>query len=74
VSVARGSARLPERGIGDELRPLLTPDDVAGILGVSRKQVLRLPLRRVHLGRRSPRYDPRDVVAFIERRKLGRAP
>jgi hypothetical protein len=49
---------------------LLTPDDVARMLRVSRKQVLRLPLRRVTLGRRTVRYDERDVAAFVERHKL----
>ena len=52
------------------LSPLLSAGDVARILGVSKKQVLRLPIRRVSLGARLVRYDTTDVVTFIERQKL----
>jgi excisionase family DNA binding protein len=54
-----------------DLGELLTPDEVAAILRVSRKQVLRFPLRRVMLGRRTVRFDRQDVEAFVRHHKLG---
>lgn len=49
---------------------LLTPKQVAKLLGVSVKTVLRLPIRRVPLGPRMVRYELADVQDYIDGRKL----
>lgn len=58
------------RHIGDVAERLLTAEDVAKMLQVSVKTVLRLPIRRVTLGKRMVRYEPADVQQYIEGRKL----
>ncbi len=49
-----------------EIQPLLTPAQVAEFLGISRRQVLRLPIRRTTLGPKSVRYRMEDIDAYIE--------
>lgn len=63
----------------DEIRPDLVGDgyddevllkarDVARRLGLSVNQVYELPIPRVRVGKRSIRWRPRAVDAFIETR------
>ena len=49
-----------------ELQPLLSPAQVAEILNISRRQVLRLPIPRITLGPKSVRYRSEDLNAYIE--------
>jgi excisionase family DNA binding protein len=55
--------------------PLLTADQVAEQLGITRRFVWRLAredkLPRVELGPKCVRFDPADVDAFIEERRAG---
>jgi excisionase family DNA binding protein len=51
----------------DHHHQLLTTQQVARLLGVSARQVLRLPIPQVRLGYRTIRYRRADVVAFIEK-------
>lgn len=44
--------------------PLLTPDEVAAWLKVTRRWVMNSPIPRVRLGARRIRYRPCDVSAF----------
>ena len=48
---------------------LLTIDEVAEQLGVCARTVRTLPIRIVRVGRLR-RYDPRDVMKFIEGAKV----
>ena len=50
---------------------LLTPEEVAAKLGVRRRQVQKLGIPCVRLGRKTPRYRPQDVDAWIEARREG---
>lgn len=45
---------------------LLTPEEVASWLQVTPKQVLRLPMPRRKLGRRTVRYDRADVQGWLD--------
>lgn len=57
----------------EAVRQLLTPDDVAERLNVSRKTVARVTengeLRAVRIARMVVRYDSGDVEEYIERKK-----
>ncbi len=55
-------------GDGYDIEPLLTAEDVGGILRVPAKSVYELPLPRIRLGTRRIRWRPADVRAFIDRR------
>lgn len=44
---------------------LLTPDEVAELLGVSVRKVLMLPIKQVRLGPRIVRYRLKDVYEFL---------
>jgi excisionase family DNA binding protein len=46
--------------------PLFKPKEVAMLLGVSVRQVLRLPIPQVRFGPRTIRYRKEDVDAFIQ--------
>lgn len=46
--------------------PLLSPSDVGRLLGISRRQVLRLPIRQVRLGPKTIRYRKEDYDAFVK--------
>lgn len=48
------------------MHDMLTVDDVADILNVSRQTVLRLPLRRFRYRHRVVRFARQDVDAFIQ--------
>jgi excisionase family DNA binding protein len=50
---------------------LLTAKQVARMLGISPRQVLRLPIPQVRLGHRTIRYRKEDVDAFIEQSLSG---
>lgn len=45
---------------------LISPDQVAEMLGVSKRALLELPIRRVTLGHRTVRFHPADIKAFID--------
>ena len=47
---------------------LMTPKQVAGMLSVSQRSVLRMPIPRVVLGPRSIRYELEAVNDFVEAR------
>ncbi len=55
-----------------ELRPLLKPDEAAGVLAISPRKLWELTASRVipavRIGR-AVRYDPADLVAWIARNK-----
>ena len=55
-------------GDGYDIEPLLTAEDVGGILRVPAKSVYELPLPRVRLGTRRIRWKRCEVRAFIDRR------
>ena len=55
-------------GDGYDIEPLLTAEEVGGILRVPAKSVYELPLPRIRLGTRRIRWRPSDVRAFIDRR------
>ena len=44
---------------------LLTPDEVAAKLNISKRQVLELPIRRVRMGYCTVRYRPSDLDDFV---------
>jgi len=73
--VEPSSGRLPRVTFG-ELPPntLLKPDEVADWLKVKRRQVQRLGIPCIDLGRKTPRYQVKDVLAWLEtrRRRSGR--
>jgi excisionase family DNA binding protein len=61
----------------DALSPLLSINEVAGLLGISRPTVYAL-IRRgelvpIRVGKRA-RFDPADVRAYLERHREGRSP
>ena len=52
-----------------DVSQLLSPSDVAALLDVPRRRVIRMRhLPRVVLGTRTIKYDPADVAAFIAHR------
>jgi excisionase family DNA binding protein len=44
---------------------LLTPTEAARLLGVSRRHLLRLPLKRIRIGHRTVRYRLEDMEEFL---------
>ena len=67
-----------ERSLGRVLRPafgdmsldtVLTPDEVADWLKVARRQVQRMGIPWIDLGRKTPRYQVKDVLAWLETRR-----
>ena len=64
------SGRIPRAGFG-ELSPntLLTADEVGDWLQVARRQVQRLGIPCIDLGRKTPRYKVKDVLAWLETRR-----
>jgi len=67
-----------ERSLGRVLRPafgdmspdtVLTADEVADWLEVARRQVQRLGIPWIDLGRKTPRYQVKDVLAWLETRR-----
>jgi len=55
----------------DDDDSLLSPATIAQMLGVSTRQVLRLPIKQLRIGHHTVRYRRADVEAFLERRTLG---
>jgi len=47
---------------------LLTPEEAAEILGVTKRYLLKLGIRRVHLGHRTIRFRLEDIEAFLNDR------
>lgn len=49
---------------------MMTPDDVAGRLKISKATVLRLAkagqLRALRVGKKTVRFDPAEVARFVE--------
>jgi len=66
----RSSGHLPRASFG-ELSPntLLTADEVADWLQVTGRQVQRLEIPWIDLGRKTPRYQVKDVLAWLETRR-----
>src|SRR6266550_8224525 len=66
----RSLGRMPRAAFGD-MPPdtLLTADEVAAWLKVARRQVQRLGIRWIDLGRKTPRYQVKDVRAWLETRR-----
>lgn len=44
---------------------LLTPTEAALLLGLSKQQLLRSPVRRFRLGHRTVRFDADDLFAYL---------
>lgn len=63
------SMREPSRGSAES--ELLTAKEVARWLKCSQSKVLRLPIPRVSLGYRSPRYFRIDVLAWLHQQQKG---
>ena len=53
--------------IGDAV--LLSPRQVAAMIGISRRNVLRLGIPRIQLGHRTIRYRKEDVDGFIKKKR-----
>ena len=49
---------------------LLTADEVARLLGVTRKRVYALPLPRIMLSEKCVRYQSSDLLAWLESRRV----
>lgn len=69
-TLEHSSGRVPRLSFGD-LPPntLLTADEVAAWLQVARRHVQRLEIPWIDLGRKTPRYRVKDVVAWLETRR-----
>jgi hypothetical protein len=69
-TLENSSGRVPRLSFGD-LPPntLLTADEVAAWLQVARRQVQRLEIPWIDLGRKTPRYRVKDIVAWLETRR-----
>src|SRR5690348_2036006 len=69
-TVERHLGRVPPATFG-ELSPntLLKVDEVADWLKVKRRQVQRLGIPWLDLGRKTPRYQVKDVLAWLETRR-----
>ncbi len=64
------SGRPPRVTFGElPLNTLLKPDEVADWLKVKRRQVQRLGIPWIDLGRKTPRYQLKDVLAWLETRR-----
>ena len=48
---------------------VLTAADVAAWLKIARRQVQRLGIPWIDLGRKTPRYQVKDVLAWLETRR-----
>jgi hypothetical protein len=70
----RQSGRMPTATFGElPADALLTSDEVGAWLKVARRQVQRLEIPWIDLGRKTPRYRVKDIVAWLEtRRRDGR--
>jgi len=66
----RSLERVPKAVFGD-MPPglLLTAEEVADWLKVARRQVQRLGIPWIDLGRKTPRYQVKDVLAWLETRR-----
>jgi predicted DNA-binding transcriptional regulator AlpA len=49
-------------GLGERL---ITAEEVADLLGVSRRKVLLLPIKQIRIGPRIIRYRLEDVLCFL---------
>ena len=69
-TVERHSAHVPHGKLLDLPQDvLLTADQVANWLQVARRQVLRLGIPCIDLGWKTPRYQVKDVLAWLETRR-----
>ncbi len=50
--------------MNDDAR-LLTPDEAAHLMGVTRRRALKLPIRQVRLGHRTIRFRRRDLYEYL---------
>jgi len=68
--VEHSSGRIPRASFG-ELQPntLLTADEVGVWLQSTRRQVQRLEIPCIDLGRKTPRYKVKDVLGRLESRR-----
>jgi len=68
--VERHLGRVRTAAFGDLARDaLLTADEVAEWLTVARRQVQRLGIPWIDLGRKTPRYQVQDILAWLETRR-----
>ncbi len=68
-TVERHLGRVTTAAFGDLPRDaLLTADEVADWLKVARRQVQRLGIPWIDLGRKTPSYQVKDVLAWLETR------
>ena len=66
----RHLGRVPIATFGELPRDaLLTADEVAEWLKIERRQVQRLGIPCIDLGRKTPRYQVKDVLAWLETRR-----
>ena len=69
-TMERHLGRVPAATFGDLPRgALLTPAEVADWLKIARRQVQRLEIPCIDLGRKTPRYQVKDVLAWLETRR-----
>ncbi len=54
------------------IAPLLSPREVAAILGLGRRQVLKVPISQIRLSARTVRYRKEDVGDYIDRVRTAR--
>ncbi len=60
------SGRIPRASFGElPLNTLLTADEVGDWLQVTRRQVQRLEIPCIDLGRKTPRYQVKEVLAWL---------
>lgn len=58
----------PDHPFVPTTKPILTVDEVAALLQVERRQVDRLGVPKLRLGRKTVRYSARAVMAWLESR------
>ena len=62
--------RIPRAAFGElPANTLLTADEIGDWLQVARRQVQRLGIPWIDLGRKTPRYKVKDVLAWLETRR-----
>ena len=45
---------------------LLTPDEAANMLALSKRHLLELPIRRIRFGHRTIRYRIQDIERYLD--------
>jgi len=57
---------ITETDFSGKILPLLSPSDIGRLLGISRRQVLRLPIKQVRLGPKTIRFRKEDYDAYVK--------